>query len=76
MFTFIPEAGAKLRFCLTPRTRVNVGYTFIFFPDVATASSMVDPLIDSRQNSNFPVSRLVHDSYYLHGLDLGLSFQF
>ncbi len=76
VFTFIPEAGAKLRFCLTSNLRANVGYTFIFFPDVAMANSLIDPVVDTQQNEAFPRSRIGHDSYYLHGLDLGLSYKF
>jgi hypothetical protein len=76
VFTFIPEAGAKLRYCLTPKVKFNVGYTFIFFPDVAMAGSLIDPVVDTRQNEPFPRSRIGRDTYYLHGLDLGLSYQF
>jgi Putative beta barrel porin-7 (BBP7) len=76
VFTFIPEAGAKLRYCLTPKVKFNVGYTFIFFPDVAMASSLIDPVVDTRQSEPFPQSRIGSDTYYLHGVDLGLSYQF
>jgi hypothetical protein len=76
VFTFIPEAGAKLRFCLTRNLKANVGYTFIFFPDVAMANSLIDPVVDTRQNEPFPRSSIGHDTYYLHGLDLGLSYKF
>ncbi len=76
VFTFLPEAGAKLRYCLTPKMKFNVGYTFIFLPNVALAGSLIDPVVDTRQNEPYPQSLTGQGSYYLHGLDLGLTYQF
>jgi len=78
LFTFIPEAGAKLRYCLTSKLKFNVGYTFLFFPDVAMAGGLIDPTLDlsNLQTPTVPFPRFSHDTYYLHGLDLGLSYQF
>ena len=78
VFTFLPEAGAKLRYCLTPKVKFNVGYTFLFLPDVALAGSLIDPLLDLNRPQVVPTpqSLFKHDTYYLHGLDLGLSYQY
>ena len=78
VFTFLPEAGAKLRYGLTSKLKFNVGYTFLFFPDVALAGNMIDPTIDF-SNVNAPTApraHFGHSSYYLHGIDLGLTYQY
>ena len=78
VFTFLPEANAKLRYCLSSKVKFNVGYTFLFFPDVAMAGNLIDPTIDfsSTVAPTAPRSRFGHDTYYLHGIDLGLSYQY
>ncbi|MDZ4849262.1 MAG: BBP7 family outer membrane beta-barrel protein [Pirellulaceae bacterium] len=78
VFTFIPEAGAKLSCCLGPRMKFGVGYTFLFFPDVVMAGNLIDPNIDFSNAfaPTAPQPRFGHDTYYLHGVDLGLTYQF
>jgi hypothetical protein len=78
VFTFLPEAGAKLRYGLTSRLKFNVGYTFLFFPDVVMAGTLIDPILDLNRPQSVPTPqpRFEHDCFYLHGLDLGLSYCF
>jgi hypothetical protein len=78
VFTFLPEAGAKLRYQVTEKMMFNVGYSFLFFPDVAMSSGLLDPNIDITPIAapTAPQQRFANDSFYLHGIDLGLSFSF
>jgi hypothetical protein len=78
VFTFLPEAGAKLRYQVTEKMMFNVGYSFLFFPDVAMSSGLIDTNIDITPIAapTAPQPRFANDSFYLHGIDLGLSFSF
>jgi len=78
VFTFLPEAGAKIRYHVTPNTMFNVGYSFLFFPDVALASGLIDTNIDINPIGvpTAPQPRFAHESFYLHGIDLGLVYSF
>jgi hypothetical protein len=75
--SFLPEAGVKLRYCFNPSLSFNVGYTFLCLPDVVMAGSLIDTDIDvAGIGSGSPVRpapRFENSSYYLHGIDLGLS---
>jgi Putative beta barrel porin-7 (BBP7) len=80
VLAFMPEAGAKLRLCLKNNVHFNVGYTFLFMSDVALAGGMINPLVDVQgalnNNPAEPQEKFDHGSYYLHGIDLGLSIKF
>lgn len=79
-FTFVPEAGAKIKYQLG-RAQFGVGYTMLLLPSVAMAANQIDPNIDfngALANAAIvsPAPRLTTDTYFLHGLDLGLTFKF
>ena len=78
VFTFLPEAGAKLRYHVTEKVMFNVGYSFLFFPDVARSGGLIDTNIDITPTGapTAPQPRFANDSFYLHGIDLGLAFSF
>ncbi len=81
-FTFIPEAGAKLKYQLG-RGQLGVGYTLLVMPSVVLAAGQIDTNVSS---DNFalvpldpprtPVAKFQRDTYFLHGLDLGYTFNF
>ena len=74
-FTFLPEAGAKIKYQLG-RAQFGVGYTMLLFPSVAMAGSQVNPVIDPTNFAPVPAPRLVSETFFLHGLDLGVTFNF
>ena len=78
-FTFLPEAGAKMKYQLG-RAELGIGYTMLLFPSVAMAGSQVDRNVDfnpaNQAVPNAPASRIVSDTFFLHGLDLGMTFKF
>jgi len=78
-FTFLPEAGAKMKYQLG-RAQLGVGYTLLMFPSVAMAGSQLDRNVDLNPTVPgqpiAPAARLVSDTFFLHGLDLGMSFSF
>lgn len=78
-FTFIPELNARVRYQLG-RFQVGVGYTVVILPEVAMAASQVDTNVDVlgiiSPPTNAPVNRFNTESYYLHGIDLGVTYNF
>ncbi len=74
-FTFLPEAGAKIKYQLG-RAQFGVGYTMLLFPSVAMAGSQVNPVIDPTNFAPVPPPRLVSETFFIHGLDLGVTFNF
>jgi hypothetical protein len=75
-FTFLPEAGAKMRYQLG-RAQFGVGYTMMLFPSVAMAASQVDRNIDlAGVPPVAPLPKFTNETFFLHGLDLGLTFRF
>ncbi len=77
-FTFLPEAGAKMKYQLG-RAQFGVGYTMLLFPSVAMAGDQIDRNVDIGNiggNMLAPNARLVTNTFFLHGLDLGLTFKF
>ncbi len=77
-FTFLPEAGAKMKYQLG-RAQLGIGYTMLLFPSVVMAGDQIDRNVDIG-NIGFPMAapsaRLVSNTFFLHGLDLGLTFKF
>jgi hypothetical protein len=78
-FTFIPEMNARMRYQLG-RAQLGVGYSLIVLPQVAMATSQIDQNIDAlgipTQTTTTPLPNFNLESYFLHGLDLGVSFSF
>jgi len=77
-FTFIPEMNAKLRYRIG-RGELGVGYTIVVLPEVAMAPSQIDQNIDVLNILGAPVAPAPNfntEAYFLHGLDLGMTFRF
>ena len=77
-FTFLPEAGAKMKYQLG-RAQLGVGYTLLVFPSVAMAGDQIDRNVDIGNIGGTmaaPAARLVTNTFFLHGLDLGVTFKF
>lgn len=79
----LPEFNLKLGYQATPRLRGWIGYTFIYWPEVARASEQ----IDSTVNPNLippataggplrPFPSLEQSSLWAQGIDLGIEFRF
>ena len=79
VFTFIPEMNGKMRYQIG-RFQVGVGYTLVVLPEVAIAASQVDTNVDAlgiiNPPTTSPVNRFNTESYFLHGIDLGVTYNF
>ncbi len=78
-FTFLPEAGAKMKYQLG-RAQLGIGYTLLVLPSVAMAGGQVDRNVDINPlvfgNPSAPGSGIMTETFFLHGLDLGMTFSF
>jgi hypothetical protein len=86
-FSVIPEANLKLGYDITPRVRATVGYTFLYWSDVARPGNQIDRnlnsgLIPTSQlfgnglGGNRPAFQFHGSGYWAQGLDVGLEFKF
>ncbi len=77
-FTFLPEANAKIKYTIG-RAQFGVGYTMMLFPSVAVASNQLDRNIDIGNIGGTmlaPVPKFNTETFFLHGLDLGVTYKF
>lgn len=78
-FAFIPQIDLTMGYALRRNMRAEVGYSFLYFSDVAMAGNQIDTNLDQANFANNPVApsrRFVTDSYMIHGLNLGLNWSF
>lgn len=83
-FAFVPEIGLNFGMYLTPRLRAYLGYTFIYWSNVARAGDQVDLALDVNQIPNFNIGpvppapqarpRVPFDQtdYWLQGINFGM----
>ena len=75
-FAFMPEMGVKLGYDLRSNVKFTVGYTFLYWSDVAMAGDQINPMVDLLQNSNNPTFTFRETGYWMQGVDLGLTFTY
>ncbi|MDE0867205.1 MAG: BBP7 family outer membrane beta-barrel protein [Rubripirellula sp.] len=85
-FSFIPEANLKLEYCVRKNVALNIGYSFLYFDNVALAGAQVDRIIDPIGPPPIgtsgppwpahPTFSFNDSSMWLQGLDLGLRIDF
>jgi hypothetical protein len=80
-FAFAPEANFKLGYRFRPNVLLSVGYSFIYFDNVALAGGTVDranngPLFATGQSGSRPAFVANDDSLFVHGIDLGAIIDF
>jgi Putative beta barrel porin-7 (BBP7) len=82
--SLIPEFEAKLGYQVTPRVRLTVGYTVLYWNNVVRAADQVDRLVNpnllpnsgSSGGPNNPFFQFNRDNIWIQGLELGLEFRF
>ncbi|WP_345687878.1 BBP7 family outer membrane beta-barrel protein [Novipirellula caenicola] len=77
VFSFIPEANFKLGYQFRPNVALSVGYSFLYFDNVALAGDVVDPIFDGTTNATggpFGGRAFQFDdsSLWVQGIDLGV----
>lgn len=85
-FSVMPEVGFTLSYDLTARLTASIGYTLLYWSDVARPGDQIDLNVDSAQfpsGANPTPTAAVNPAFALHtsdfwaqGVNLGLNFRF
>jgi hypothetical protein len=87
-FSVVPEAGINLGYRLTPWMHITLGYTFLYWSDVARPGDQIDRTVNSSQvptSNNYgvltgPISPVLTTpqttNFWAQGLNFGLEFRF
>ncbi len=85
-FAVVPEVGLNLGFHITPRWLVRVGYSFIYWSNVARPGNQVNRLVSPNlvptdpsygtAGPNAPAFQFQTSSYWAQGINLGFEFDF
>jgi len=86
-FAVVPEAGLKLSYRITPGIQAHIGYTFLYWSNVARPGGQIDPNInpglvptDPRFGTvggpSRPSFTFHTDDFWAQGIDVGLEFRF
>jgi hypothetical protein len=82
-FAFIPEVNFKLEYCTRKNVKLSLGYSFLYFDNVALAGSQVDRNIDpfpvlvpGNAFSDNPSFTFNDSGMWVQGLDFGVRWDF
>ena len=80
-FAFAPEANFKVGYRVCRQLLFTCGYSFIYFDNVAQVGDVIDRAVDGTAlNTNNAIARPVFDAddsgLWVHGIDLGVAFDF
>ncbi|WP_157593874.1 BBP7 family outer membrane beta-barrel protein [Rubripirellula obstinata] len=79
VFAFAPEANFKLGYQFRPNVALTVGYSFIYFDNVALTGTGIDRLVDGATlGTGLNDNGFLEDdsSLFVHGIDLGFVIDF
>ena len=72
----ITEVGVNFAYRFAPCTQLTFGYTLIYWNDILTAASAIDPTTGTAGGTTRPQFTFRHSDYWVQGLNLGLTRQF
>src|SRR5262249_10830358 len=81
----IPQLGVQVGYQITCNLRAYVGYTFLYWSEVARAGNQIDlavnpnplpPVTPPVSGPLRPAPRFENTSFWAQGFDLGLEFRF
>ena len=82
-FSVIPELGVTLGYDITCRLKATVGYTFMYWSQLARAGDQVDTNVNYSQGLGGTLSgigapqfKLVTTDFWAQGLNIGLNYRF
>jgi hypothetical protein len=85
-FSFVPEWGAKVGYCVTDHLKLTIGYTFLYWTNVVRPGDQIDRNLNINQIPNFttgPPSQFVRPvvpfrelSFWAQGLSFGLEYTY
>lgn len=72
-FTAITEVGFNLGYRWGPCTRLNAGYTLLYWNDIVSPGTAIDTTVGTDDR---PAFAFRHSDYWVQGLNLGLTREF
>jgi hypothetical protein len=86
-FSVVPEVGLNIAWNITPRIKATVGYTFLYWSNVARPGNQIDSNLNPAQiptsqqfgnglGTNRPVFNFQGSDYWAQGINFGLEFKF
>lgn len=75
-FTAITELGFNLSYRFAPCTELRIGYSFLYWNDILSAGSAIDPTIGTAGGTTRPQFEFKHSDYWVQGINLGLTREF
>jgi hypothetical protein len=72
-FAVVPEAQLNIGYQFTPWIRGSIGYNFLYLSSVARPGNQIDNTYDGVVH---PIVPMTSSSYWAHGLNLSLQFDF
>ncbi len=81
VFTFVPEANFKVGYRFRKNVLLSVGYSFIYFDNVALSGDVIDraingPLLFTGVSDSRPAFNFDDSSLWVQGVDLGIVIDF
>jgi hypothetical protein len=77
-FMALPEFGATMTWAVSPSIEFSLGYSLLYFPSVVQAASGIDSqlAVDLSPPANRPRFAFHDSDYWVHGLNLGLTWRY
>jgi hypothetical protein len=82
-FSVVPEVGINLGYQVCEHLRLFVGYNFIYWNNVARPGSLIDPVVNTTQQSGGtltgparPTFAFRNTDFWAHGVNFGLEFRY
>ena len=86
-FSVVPEGGINLGWNITPRIKATVGYTFLYWSDVARPGNLIDRNVNPAYQPtnqfygigggpNTPTFSFHETGFWAQGVNFGLEFKF
>ena len=81
-YTFVPEVNVKLAYMLRHNVSLSVGYSFLYWNNLAMAGDQIDNRIDgtlllsNTANPELADFEIRDSGFWIQGIDLGLTIDF
>lgn len=75
-FAVMPEIGLKLGYCVNRYTDFTIGYSYLSVSDVLQVSDTINTVVDTSDTPTAPTRNFTHGDYWLHGVNIGLTFNY
>jgi len=75
-FAFVPEANFDLIYAISGNLDLKLGSTFIYYSDVATGGSLINPSMDPGLGGTDPQFRFNSQDFWVLGMNFGIDYHY